>query len=88
MITGSHGAAQFVSGAWRGAQIAVLLKEAQRGSRTEIAMKVIEEESRPETPPMTEEEGMESEIAETIEKEVRVGLCLNWTNNKCASNGD
>lgn len=54
----------------------MLLNEAQRGAQTEIVMRVIEEESRPGTLPTTGEEGMQSEIAETTEREVRVRVCL------------
>ena len=70
-------------GAWRGAPIAALPKEARRGAQTEIAM-MVREESRPGTPPMTGEEGTESGIAETTEREVWVcfilSLCIVFDN--------
>lgn len=76
MIIGSHRAAWCVSGVLREAQIAVPPNGARRGARTEIVMRVIEEESRPETLPTTGEEGTQSGIAETTEREVRVRVCL------------
>lgn len=65
-----------VSGVSREVRIAVPLNGAQRGAQTEIVMRVIEEESRPETLPMTGEEGTQSGIVETTEREVRVGVWL------------
>lgn len=72
MTTGNRGAVPFVNGVWRGAPIAVPMKEALTGCQTEIATSVREEGSRPETPRMTGEEDMESGIAETTAKEVKI----------------
>lgn len=74
MTTGIHAAARCVSAALRGAQIAVLPKEALRGVQIEIATRVTGEESRPETPHTTGEEG--TVIAETTEREVGLGYFI------------
>lgn len=74
MTTGSPGAAACVSGVWRGAPIAALPSGAPRGARTEIATRGTGEE-RPETPRTTGEEGTESGIGETTEKEAEVRIC-------------
>ena len=80
MTTGSQEAVGCVSGALRGAPIAVPLREAQRGVWTGTATRLKGEESRPETPPTTGEEGMESGIAETTEREVGRRDCFIFEN--------